>query len=171
MPAPGPFSLFRPRVLDERGRAVRVRHVKRAWRRASWSWHGRHWKFWAIFAASMGAMVLLMWGHNEWFRRDMERRLEQMRAAPWSGPPSMFHLPMLVQPIVIFATMFPLGWGFQKACLPDLAQLTVDEGTCPSCAYDLKGLSAGEDGCAACPECGSVWRIAGTNNPPCPGRS
>jgi len=31
-------------------------------------------------------------------------------------------------------------------------------GVCPSCAYDLAGLPADEDGCVGCAECGSAWR-------------
>lgn len=34
---------------------------------------------------------------------------------------------------------------------------------CPSCRYDLAGLPAEPDGCAACPECGGAWEIPNQN--------
>lgn len=30
---------------------------------------------------------------------------------------------------------------------------------CPSCHYDLVGLSSQSDGCTVCPECGAAWRF------------
>lgn len=30
---------------------------------------------------------------------------------------------------------------------------------CPSCRYDLAGLSPEGDGCVVCPECGAAWKV------------
>jgi hypothetical protein len=41
-----------------------------------------------------------------------------------------------------------------------LADLLIEEGLCPSCGYNLFGLSADQDGILPCPECGAGWRAS-----------
>jgi hypothetical protein len=35
----------------------------------------------------------------------------------------------------------------------------VKDWVCPTCLYDLRGIPSESDGCTACPECGSAWRL------------
>lgn len=43
---------------------------------------------------------------------------------------------------------------------PRVIDQVLRVGVCPSCAYDLAGLHAGEDGCVCCAECGAAWRAS-----------
>lgn len=40
-----------------------------------------------------------------------------------------------------------------------IADVMVAHGWCPSCARSLDDLAPAADGCAACPDCGSSWRL------------
>jgi hypothetical protein len=42
---------------------------------------------------------------------------------------------------------------------PMTARLILRDHICPSCLYDLQGLTPADDDCTVCPECGSAWRI------------
>ena len=39
-----------------------------------------------------------------------------------------------------------------------LAQIHLNHGLCPACAYTLKGLETQQDGCVVCPECSAAWK-------------
>lgn len=166
MPTPGKLSLLRISARDERGRVVQLRLGGRVWLKAPWSWHRAHWQFWACIA-----LFLTLTGLTFWAQRVLFDHLAAASLVASVGPPSRFDIL-----IVLLSILFP--WGtmlamtsvlhlvFQRVCVPGLAQRRVDEGACPSCAYQLRGLAPDADGCTPCPECGAAWRVSTAEHTP-----
>lgn len=48
-------------------------------------------------------------------------------------------------------------FGLPVVSLEILGDVLFEQGLCPVCAYDLRGLSPGPDGFVACAECGAKW--------------
>lgn len=53
----------------------------------------------------------------------------------------------------------------RKARAVHIAEVVTAAGYCPTCAYDITGVQHQPDGCRACPECGSAWRIGEVAEP------
>jgi hypothetical protein len=64
----------------------------------------------------------------------------------------LFFVPSAFLPamIAVFVT--------RRAMSQRYAETYVRAGFCGSCAYELKGAPAADDGIIACPECGAAWR-------------
>ena len=61
---------------------------------------------------------------------------------------------IVVSTLLWFCT---LGWVRLRK-FERIAQIHLDHGTCPSCAYLLDDLTPQDDGCVVCPECNAAWR-------------
>jgi hypothetical protein len=62
-----------------------------------------------------------------------------------------------VVPATFFA--FLLFFMLHSQDRPYRARQIARLARCPACDYDLAGLEAADDGCTACPECGSAWNL------------
>lgn len=69
----------------------------------------------------------------------------------WVG----YFWPLLVFAGIYWALHTPPSAKDQQAYRAAMASRDL----CRSCAYDMQRLSPDADGCAACPECGSTWRL------------
>jgi hypothetical protein len=85
----------------------------------------------------------------------------------WSGV-SIFWLPALALPPAIkaiaigaggFLAVPPFMWWIVRSHRREIARMVASEHYCASCGYSLREMSAAEDGCTVCPECGSAWRL------------
>lgn len=73
----------------------------------------------------------------------------------------IFRLPVAAAVLAWIVLLFVVRQRQQMARVrPQLAASFVAEGICGSCAYPLAGLSAVDDGCVVCPECGAAWRAS-----------
>ncbi len=62
---------------------------------------------------------------------------------------------LVIAPIALLA-----GWRVHRAVRARAGQfirLTLQEGLCAACGYNLVGLAPEQDGRVVCPECGSAW--------------
>ena len=71
-------------------------------------------------------------------------------------PPPMFGV---LGPITLALPMPLVIWIGVRAGRQKTARIIVKHGYCASCGYSLANLTAADDGCTVCPECGSAWRI------------
>ena len=68
----------------------------------------------------------------------------------------------LIIPFFFCIVVSSLAWFFSLSWIrtrksKQIAQLHLDHGLCPSCAYALDGLDPQQDGCVVCPECNAAW--------------
>lgn len=73
---------------------------------------------------------------------------------PWL--PRWTQFAFIVAAICVAGPLF--RWIRARQHGPELARLLLEEGLCPSCAYNLYGLAADANGLLRCPECGAAWR-------------
>ena len=68
----------------------------------------------------------------------------------------------LVIPFFFCIVVSTLAWFFSLSWIRSrksdrIAQIHLDHGLCPSCAYALAGLQPQSDGRVVCPECNAAW--------------
>jgi ribosomal protein L37AE/L43A len=70
-------------------------------------------------------------------------------------------VPILVWAFGLALILTPVSrWAYSlvlRASAKEIASIVLREGLCPSCGYNLFGLSTESDGCISCPECGAAW--------------
>ena len=61
----------------------------------------------------------------------------------------------LAAPVVLLAMLLVGRRHVRRLFVP----VMLEHACCPSCGYDLTGLTPEDDGCVVCPECGAAWRM------------
>lgn len=69
--------------------------------------------------------------------------------------------------VVATATYFVGGLVFHRVLMEFAKPINVEvvvnhlpaHGFCPSCAYNLTGVTPDPDDCTTCPECGAAWKL------------
>lgn len=76
--------------------------------------------------------------------------------------PALMVSPMikaLITTSVPFLCIPFLMWFLMYRTRQRIVRIVTKHGFCATCGYALADIPAAADGCTACPECGSAWRI------------
>lgn len=67
--------------------------------------------------------------------------------------------------LVVSGVGVAIGRLLEGRQLRSMHRVMLREGVCPSCAYSLRELEAGEEGVTTCSECGGAWVLPSAPEP------
>jgi hypothetical protein len=139
------------KTFDDRGRPTNISPIQ-----------------WKMLELEMMERIMLGW----WLRDNPPSRWRtSMRwiilvgwLAIWFGIHSVWHINKELNWILLLGISLPLmiliQRFFRRWDLRRQTPMLLAMGRCPVCTYDIKKLSAAEDRCTVCAECGAAWRMS-----------